>query len=109
MKIDIADIDYEPYEFTPFGGGYFKVFVDADTKEVVGCGNFTFDITEDETDIYISFIEAYGRGSGKSIIDYLLHEIKKVVIKGESLEGAIGFWQKVGARFTEGIEFELTN
>lgn len=108
MKIDIVDIDYEPYEFTPIGD-YFKVFVDTDTKEVVGCGNFSFNSHGDKTDIYIKFIEAYGRGSGKSIIDYLLHENKKVVLNGESLDDAIGFWKKVGAKFIQGFNFELTN
>lgn len=101
IRVEIVEMDYEPYEFTPFEG-YFKVFRNADTKEIIGCGNLIFDCEMKETTyIFIKFIEAYGNGYGRAIINYLMNENKKVIIAGDSLDDAVGFWQRMGANIDE--------
>lgn len=104
--IEMVKEKYSPNEFTPLDE-YFYVFKDRESKEVIGCANLVISKSHYVTRIEVKFIEAYGDGKGRLIINYLLSRDRIVQLYGYSLESAVGFWKKVGATVDEDSEFTL--
>ena len=90
------DIDWTPKEFE-IVKKHYHVFYDNDTESVIGCGNILIKHIDDRLLIYIAFIEAYGGGRGRAIINYLLQSNTHVKLFGDSYPHASGFWRKMGA------------
>ena len=63
----------------------------------MGCGDLIIRHAEDKALIYIAFLEAYGDGKGRTIVNYLLKSNKHVKLFGASFPHACEFWTKMGA------------
>lgn len=105
MDLCIKDIDWTPKEFEPVKKSYC-VFYDNDTESVVGCGNILIKQMDDSSLIYIAFLEAYGDGKGRAIVNYLLQSNIHVKLFGDAYLQSYGFWDKMGVTFKE-LKYEL--